>query len=101
MVLVKYKMAKQTKDVSRYATSYKRRSGGIDKRTLRGLNRTLEQKENRNATINRRRTLHSDDSLKDIQEEIEREEKKMELEKEAQPKTKTGKPLYGYGHWLW
>ena len=88
-------MAKQTKDVSKYATSYKRRSGGVDKRALRGLNRTLEQKEKRNETVNRRRTLYStDDSLKDIEEDPEMESEPMEKEppkKEAKIKTKAGK----------
>ena len=83
-------MAKQTKEVSKYATSYKRRSGGVDKRALRGLNRTLEQKEKRNETVNRRRTLYStDDSLKDIEEDPEME--KDPPKKEVKPKTKAGK----------
>ena len=88
-------MAKQTKDVSKYANAYKRRSGGVDKRTLRGLNRTLEQKEKRNETVNRRRTLYStDDSLKDIEEDPEIENEPMEKEppkREAKPKTKAGR----------
>ena len=83
-------MAKQAKEVSKYATSYKRRSGGVDKRALRGLNRTLEQKEKRNETVNRRRTLYStDDSLKDIEEDPEME--KEPPKKEVKPKTKAGK----------
>ena len=83
-------MSNQKREVSKYATSYKRRSGGVDKRALRGLNRTLEQKEKRNETVNRRRTLYSDDSLKDIQEEIEKEDKEMET-KEENPKSKAGR----------
>ena len=75
----------------------------MDRRALRGLNRTLEQKEKRNEAVNRRRTLYStDESLKDIEEdpEMENQAAQKEQPKKDVKSTKAGTNLGRKVEWL-
>lgn len=50
--------------------SYKRRSAGLDRRRLRSHNKTLEQKKNRDATVNNRRPNF--DKLTPVKSEVKK-----------------------------
>jgi len=45
---------------SKFADSYKRKSGGIDKRVLRGVRRSLDWKQSRSAVVGQRRNMDAD-----------------------------------------
>ena len=42
---------------SKFADSYKRKSGGIDKRVLRGVRRSLDRKQSRSEVVGQRRNM--------------------------------------------
>jgi len=43
--------------VSKFADRYKRKSGGLDKRALRGLRRSLDRKQSRSELVESRRKI--------------------------------------------
>ena len=96
-IYTKQTMPNRNREVSKYENSYKRRASAIDKRTLRALNRTMEQKEKRNESLNQRRPLHSseeDSSLSTLKEDPD-----VETDVDAKEKTQQEKPKSKAGLW--
>ena len=53
---------------SKFAESYKRRSGGIDKRALRGLRRSQDWKQSRSEVVGQRRNIMESTAMSPVTE---------------------------------
>jgi len=53
---------------SKFADSYKQKSGGIDKRALRGIRRSLDWKQSRSQVLDQRRNLMEGSAMSPVNE---------------------------------
>jgi len=75
--------------VSKFADRYKRKSGGFDKRVLRGLRRSLDRKESRNEVVGKRRKIMEGSGMSPVEES--RAESVTAKSSFPQPSAKSGK----------
>ena len=75
--------------VSKFADRYKRKSGGIDKRALRGLRRSLDRKQSRSELVGQRRKIMEASAMSPV-DESRAEAATTKANSQQQP-TKAGK----------
>jgi len=54
--------------VSKFADRYKRKSGGLDKRALRGFRRSLDRKQSRSELVGQRRKIMESSVMSPVDE---------------------------------